>query len=283
MAHIIGVSGLIKREYLALIVAVGLPLTACTEGTAPLDGTAQVAIKFAAHTGAGSGASGFGSSGFNSSGAAPGEVTITGQNGTLVITELALIVKEFELEPVEVADCDVEPQPVNCADFEARYLYVDVPLGDDLPLTVTDEAIPAGQYTEIELEVDDIEVDDGDPDEVDDAPMIEALFSRVRNDFHSDWPSHASMVVSGTFTPTGGTAVPFKTYFEAEIEIELEFEVPLVISDGARSVEIDLRPDLWFLNGADVTDLSQFDFANSGAVVEFELEMENGFEVDIDD
>lgn len=90
---------------------------------------------------------------------APQGAPITGTNGLLDITDIRVIVEEFELEPVEVPDCDVEPEPAACEDFEARYFFIDVPL-TGAPVTVVQQDIPAGLYDELEFEVDDVEVDD---------------------------------------------------------------------------------------------------------------------------
>ena len=48
---------------------------------------------------------------------------------------------------------------------------------------------------------------------------------------------------------------------------------------------MDVRPDIWFSRpDGSVIDLSMYDYDETGAVLEFELEMENGFtEIEIDD
>ena len=207
-------------------------------------------------------------------------LTLDGTNGTLEITRIAVIVEEFELEPVEGAECDdVEPEPATCVDVEQRYFFIDVPV-DGTRVTVVDADIPDGSYEELEIEIDDIEVDDDDPDELEDADLIAALFADVRNEY-PNWPEEASMVVEGTFTPTGGDAVPFTTYFEAEIEVELEFPTPLVVPDDlADGIQVELHPEVWFTNpDGTVRDLSQL----QDEVVEFELELEDGFELEFDD
>ena len=51
----------------------------------------------------------------------PSPVTIVGTNGTLRLTRIAMVVEKFELEPVEVEECDVKPKPALCHDFEQRY------------------------------------------------------------------------------------------------------------------------------------------------------------------
>ena len=95
------------------------------------------------------------------------------------------------------------------------------------------------------------------------------------------------MLVVGTFTPTGGDPVPFRAFFEAEVEVEKELVPPVTITDdGSGAIfTIHLDPAAWF-TGTDgnVMDLSQFDFDTTGQVIEFEVEIENGFaEVEFDD
>ncbi len=266
-----------KRILCLTLLAWSVALTACGDSTGP-DGDegATVAIRFGT-----SGAA------LASTSAAPALVAsatqgfvITGTNGTLHITDIRMIVEEFELEPVEVSDCDVEPEPAGCKDFEARYFFIDVPL-TGAALTVVQENIPFGQYDELEFEVDDVEVDD---DEDGDTGLISSLFTQVRAAF-PDWPESASMVVVGSFTPTGGTAVDFRVYFEAEIEVELDLIPALEVTDEgvSRSIVIELSPGRWFLRGdGTVMDLSEFDFPKTGEIVEFELEIEHGFELRIE-
>jgi hypothetical protein len=191
-----------------------------------------------------------------------------------------LIVEELELEPVGVSDCDDdgEESQAGCDDFEQRYLFVSVPL-DGAPVTVTAANVPAGQYKELELEVEDIEVDD-DPEEEADAALITALFDDVRSTF-PEWPEEASMVVVGTFTPAGGSAEDFTTYFEAEIEVEMELDPPLEVVDGTSvDLVVTLDPAVWFeRSDGTVWDLS----AIQDQPVEFELEFDDGMEVEVED
>ncbi len=91
-------------------------------------------------------------------------------------------------------------------------------------------------------------------------------------------------VVAGTFTPTGDDAIPFGTYFEVEIEVELEFTTPLVVTEErSESFVVELSPSLWFLR-ADVTvwDLSELDYTTMQMLIEFHLEIEDGFDLEIE-
>jgi len=254
-----------------------LAIAACSDGTGP-DTGAAVAIKFG--TAGATSASMY--AGLAMVASAGQTSLIEGTNGTLDITDIRVIVEKFELEPVEVSDCDVEPEPAACQDFEARYFFIDVPL-TGAPVTVVQENIPAGLYDELEFEVGDVEVDD-DPEEAADAGAIAALFTKVRGEF-PDWPEKASMVVVGSFTPAGGSAVNFRAYFEAEIEVEFDLIPSLEVTEEglSRSIVIELSPNMWFLRGdGTVMDLSEYDFPTTGKVIEFELEIEDGFQLEIE-
>ncbi len=258
----------------AVVLVAGLALAGCGDDGGPT-AAAPVSIRFSA--GAATGAFRlFGGGG-------PTELVITGTNGTLRITDIRVIVDEFELERTETVDCDIEPEPPGCADFEQRFLFVDVPVVGEQPVTVATSAIPAGTYEGLEFEVEDLETDADDPEDAADAALAQALLTTIRQTF-PDWPAKASMVVVGTFTPTGGTARAFRVYFEAEIEVELPFLTPLAVVEGvSESFRIELSPQLWFRNAdGTVRDLSQDDFTATGRLVQFELEIEGGFDLEID-
>jgi hypothetical protein len=255
----------------------GLVVAGCGDGAGPSP-AAPVSIRFSAGA-ATAGAARFRL--FGESGAS--ELVITGTNGTLRITDIRVIVDEFELERTETVDCDVEPEPAGCADFEQRFLFVDVPVVGEQPVTVATGVIPAGTYEGLEFEVEDLETDADSPEDAADAALAQALLTTIRQTF-TDWPDKASMVVVGTFTPTGGTATPFRVYFEAEIEVELPFLTPLTVVEGtSESFRIELSPQLWFRNAdGTVRDLSLDDFTTTGRLVRFELEIEDGFDLELD-
>jgi hypothetical protein len=213
------------------------------------------------------------------------QLVITGANGTLTITDIRLVVAEFELD----GDDDVNPCAASatilashgsddgpgddnggnggddngggdddgpnddCEDFNAGPLFVDLPLAGG-PITVASGDIPAGVYREVEFEAEDLDDDEEDPAE---AQRIAALRQQILAQF-PDWPRDASMLVTGTFTPTGGQPVQFRTFIEAEIEIELALNPPLTVGEGATgSLDITLDPAVIFKSGGNVLDLSQ--------------------------
>ncbi len=93
----------------------------------------------------------------------------------------------------------------------------------------------------------------------------------------------------GTWTPKDADgnlltadAETFTTYFEAEIEVELDLDPVLEVSGGivtGGDITILLRPDRWFTR----TDGRVWNLADlQDELVEFELEIEDGFEVEIE-
>lgn len=229
------------------------------------------------------------------------QLVITGTNGTLTIADLRMIVAEFELEgDDEVNTCGIRANVVpgpsfdddddgddddddsgdddvnedDCEDFDAGPLFVDFPLGSASASIATGN-VPAGTYTEVEFEVEDL---DDDEENAAERARIDQLRAQILAQF-PDWPRDASLLVVGTFTPTGGQPVPFRAFVEAEIEIEIELSPPLTVAQGeSRGVDVLLDPAALFRNGAGVVDLSR-----ASGELELELKIKNGFRGRSDD
>ena len=198
-------------------------------------------------------------------------LTLTGANGTLAISDIRLVVAEFELDgDDDVNRCgDGTAATDDCEDFDVGPMLVDLPLSAG-PAAVTTGDIPPGVYDELEFEVEDLDDDEENPAE---RARIEALRGQILAAF-PDWPRDASMLVVGSFTPTGGTARPFRVFVEAEIEIETELSPPLVVGDGeARSIDVLLDPGAIFRSGANVLNLTQ-----PTGRLELETRIRNGFQ-----
>ena len=216
-------------------------------------------------------------------------LAITGNNGVLTLTEVWMIVAEFELEKTS-GSCTLDPE-LHCHDFEAPPSFLNLPLdGDFVPVATGD--IPDGSYDELEFEVEDLDLDDDDDDEDDDfVAEFEALHDEILELF-SDWPDEASMLVVGAFQPTGVDITHFRVYFDAEIEIEIEIEIdldPILViptsGDDPMTLTVDVRPEFWFDLDGDVLDLSKFDWDETMELLEFEFEFEDdhhGFEIEIE-
>lgn len=258
---------LVTKSWRPLVALSALALAACDSSTAV--GT-SARIRFAAPAVAGQSTT-------------VGEaLSISGTNGVLVITDVKMIVDEFELRRESVADCDDDSSgPSSCGSFKSRYFVADVPLGTG-SVTVASDRIPSGRYVAMEFEVKNLELD-SDDDDSSELARITALLAQLRTTY-ANWPSGASMRIEGTFTPTGGVAQPFVAYFDAEVEIEKSFASTLVIDESSTGVTIDLRLDLWFKNGdGTVRNLALNNCSTTCSLIEFEVEMEDGFEVEFDD
>lgn len=203
------------------------------------------------------------------------QLVITGSNGTLTLTDLRLIVSEFELKgDDDVNTCSQAGGDDDCEDFNAGPLFVDLPLGPS-PVAIAAGDVPAGVYEELEFEVEDLDDDEEDAQE---RARIDALRQTIRAQF-PDWPRDASILVTGTFTPTGGQPVAFRRFVEAEIEIELALNPPLTVGEGGGgSVDVLLDPAAVFRNGTRVINLAQ-----AGSELEIEFKVKSGFRGRSDD
>lgn len=264
-------------------------LGACDDSSTAPEEQAQVTVRFS--TGSAGGARG---SVGPATVAGKQSLTVAGTNGVLTLDRVHLIVDELELEGAEGA-CEV-PDDDDCEDFDFGLGFVDLPLDGD-PVTVDTGPVPLGTYHELEFEVEDLDLDDdGEDDGEDDGgddgagddedADVRALADHIRGEW-PDWPDEASARIAGTFAPEGGDPVEFRAYFEAEVEIEIDLDPPLVIDDeGAnRTITVGVHPDRWFERAdGTVWDLSEHDFDETGEVLELEAEMEDGaWEVELDD
>ena len=249
----------------ALTLALGFLLGACGNSLGPgEEGRVRVAFQVASSNGSGD------------------PLVINGSNGTLRITDIRLIVNEFELEAVGV-NCpgvaDTDDDEADCEEFEAPPAFVQLALNGDSKVVVS-TPVPAGAYQSLEFEVEDVDVDEPD----DNGNAIQTVAAAVHAAF-PNWPDEASMVVVGTFTPTGGQPIPFTVFFEAELEIEKDFNPPFVVDQNNEIITVELDPSLWFRRfDGTVLNLSAFDFATTHQVLDFEAELDNGFfKVEVDD
>lgn len=202
-----------------------------------------------------------------------GTLPLEGSNGTLEITAIRAIVSELEL------DCDDDAGSA-CAEFERGPAFVTVPLGAT-EVEIADAAVPPGRYDEFEFEIEDLDADDDDLDAK--TAAMTALLDEVRVGY-PDFPSDASMIVEGSFTPTDGETRTFLTYVDAEVEIELPLVPPLEVAegDGPVIVPVTIDPSVWFtLPDGTVFDLSAFDHATTGEIPEIEVDIEGSFDIEV--
>lgn len=202
-------------------------------------------------------------------------LVLTGSNGELKITDVRLIVSEFEIEG-----------EADSTEFEAEPSFLDLPLDTSEVAPVVASQLPTGIYNELEFEVEDVDLDEAEEDEDEDEEDLRTLRNQIQEEF-PNWPASASMVVVGTFTPEGDTTRSFTTYFEAEIEVEHQLSPPLEVTGVAlsRTLTVRLDPAQWFANSdGTVWNLASNDYESTGELVEFEAEFEDGVaEIDSDD
>lgn len=202
------------------------------------------------------------------------ELVAVGTNGTLKIEDIQLLVSEVELKRAENSVCvrdnkrGDDHDDDECRKFEGGPFLVDLPLGGGV-VTVLQAEIPPGTFRAVEFEIEDFEMEDDD-DQAEQRRASE-LFAQLRA-LYPNVPSGANMVVKGVFTPTSGAARPFIVYFNADVEIKQRFEQPLRVEQGG-GITVRIDPAKWFTAGNQVRDLS----ALNGRLVEFEIEIKNGF------
>lgn len=264
-----------------LAVVAGLLLSGC-DSTTNVNNPSQSDITLQFTTGSSSSANAAYSNQVQQTG---DMLEVEGSNGTLVIHDIRFIVEDFELERADGA-CedaeDAEDGDDECEEFESDPFFVDLPLQEDT-LNLDTTPIEAGLYEGLEFEIDDLDLDEEDEE---DQNAKEQLAEQVRQEF-PDWPDEVSMVIIGDFNSSDGGTTSFKTFAEAEIEIEMEFNPPLEVGDNAdtKLINVNITPKNWFLReDGTVVDLSEYDYESTGKILEFEKEMEDGFDgLDTDD
>ncbi len=201
-----------------------LPLVffGCGDATGP--GTApKVSLAFSTRAPSQSTASAAAHDGFSS----PANDTTRDGTNTLVITRAQMVLREIELERQEVVDCDAEPEPAGCEDFETGPVLIDLPLGPGATPRVEVD-IPLGTYVEVEFEVHKVSKDDPE----------DAAFRQAHPDFVDK-----SIRVEGTFN---GVSFTYET--DLNVEQELDLVPPLLISDTTTRTNLTIRVVLadWF-------------------------------------
>ena len=198
-------------------------------------------------------------------------LVVTGANGRLTIDDIRFIVSEVEME----GDAD-------SAEFETdNPAFVDLPLDSTEVVSVVRGQLPPGTYNEFEFSVEDADLDDGE-----DEGALDRLRANIEDAGFTDWPGAASMVVVGRFRPDGGDARTFTTYFDAEIEVEIEMDsrsFEIGGDDPSRQLTVNLSPSRWFVSDGQPLDLSSDEYQNREEPVELEIEFEEESEIEFDD
>ncbi len=202
-----------KRTMALALITVAAFLTGCSDNGPG----GAVSLSFASRPAGGASAS---VSGWSLQGA--------GQSH-LVLDSVLVVLREIELERVEVVDCDVEPEPPGCEDFETGPVLIDVPLtgGANHQVTIM---LEAGTYDEIEFDIH----------KVSSGSAEEAFVTKYP---HMDGKSIA---VWGTFD---GVAFEYSTDLMDEQEVALSPPLELT-ADASTNVTIRLDVSTWFLDAS---------------------------------
>ena len=198
-------------------------------------------------------------------------LVVEGTNGRLKVEDIRFIISEVEL--------DGEADSTEFA--TEKPIFVDFPLNSSNVVSVASDRVPPGTYNEFEFEVGDADLDEGE-----DEAGIQQLRTDIEEAGFGDWPNKASLVAVGTFTPTDGEPREFRTYFDAEIEVEIEMEgrtFEVGSDDPARQLTVSLTPSRWFLSDGSPMDLSADKYQNVEEPVELEVEFEQETEIEFED
>ncbi|MDR8389564.1 hypothetical protein NC796_00355 [Aliifodinibius sp. S!AR15-10] len=204
-------------------------------------------------------------------------VIVDGSNGSLQLDDIRFIVGKFKFEYEDdgCAEADTSEGP-DCEEFEAEPFFVDLPLNEDT-LSLANDEIGAGLYKKIEFEVKDLDFENEEEGE---EQEHQALADSIRSEF-PEWPDEASMIITGTFTPTDGDPHPFKIFAKAEIEIEHEFEPPLEVTDDnmQKVVSVNINPARWLQQeDGTVINLGKYDWDEHGELLEFSAKFKDSIE-----
>lgn len=266
------------RRVLVMGAAVAL-LSGCGDSTGIGPG-AQVSVDFVARTGPAASMSLIGAEGVPLA-----SIEVPGTNGVVSLETAHVILAHFEMERTEsTVGCDDSSSMESlgddgaeddCDEIEQGPMFLELPLESGEVTRVAGEVQP-GSYDDIEFEFENL---DDEGDSAAESQRIADLLTEIRTEF-PDWPEKASLRLAGTFTPEGGEPVPFVVYVDAEIEIEMEFDTPFVVTeaDVARTVEVELDPRDWVRRpDGTVVDLSAYDYATTGLVINLEIEVDDAF------
>lgn len=112
--------------------------------------------------------------------------TIISGSDILIITSVQMVLREIELKAVEVADCDVEPEPAGCQDVELGPAVVDLPLAPGAAQRFGVN-VPPGTYDEIKFDIHKVTTGDPvDPSLVDKSIRVQGTFNGAAFTYESD-------------------------------------------------------------------------------------------------
>lgn len=209
------------------VVAVSVLMAGCNVAGGPIGGNAGLSIQATAPGSLAANVAASSRSVAASTRAAGDPLVIALADGSLTLTTVRLVLKEFEIEMVgENADgLEFEMEGPYVVDL-VRQVMDPIPAGFDL--------LP-GTYDEIEFKIDKIEGDEDDEAGSQLVADTDPLFGH-------------SMILAGSFTPTSGTAIHFTYTYDGDAEFELAGggEGFAVSDTDVSSIVIAFRLARWF-------------------------------------
>ncbi len=201
-----------KRAILFLMSAAAL-LTGCGNGVGP---GSQISLSFSGGASVSSPNPGFLSAPSISDGA-----------NALVIDTVEVVLRDIELKRLEVADCDVIPEPDGCEKFEVGPVLINLPLDGTTSTQITIE-IDQGSYTQVEFDIHKVSNDDPE----------DAAFRSAHSHLLD-----TSIRVKGTFN-----GAPF-TYV-TDLNESQKYDLTLVIDENTASTNVTIVVDVatWFVD-----------------------------------
>lgn len=147
---------------------------------------------------------------------------------TLILTRVAMVLSEIELERVEETECAAGVDEDDCEEFELGPILVELDLNGGVEQFIS-AMIPVGSYDELEIEIDT-------PDDDEDADVA---FVAANPDFQD-----VSVRVEGTWN---GESFVFVQNIDEEQELDLS--PPLTIDGEGAATNLTLSLDVatWFV------------------------------------
>ena len=153
-------------------------------------------------------------------------ITVTNGGNTLVITKAQLVLRELELKASSSASCATGTASDSCEEIQLGPMLIDLPVTDVVLSPITAQ-VPAGEYREIEF---DIRRPGTDP--------ADQAFVAANPNFNN-----VSIRVEGTYNGT-----PFVFTSQLDQEVQIDFNPPVVITDGNNNATIAVDIRSWFTN-----------------------------------
>ena len=156
----------------------------------------------------------------------------------LVMTRVAMVLREIELERQFDDDCDdhVSGSDDDCEEFSTGPMILELPLDGSVDRVLSISGVPADTYDEVEFEIHKPEDDSAE----------DIAFLQANPEFR-----RVSIRVEGTFD-----GAPFVYTTDLNEEQEHALVPPLVVTEGSAPVNVTLSVDVggWFVVGGTLVD-----------------------------